>query len=107
VLPRPFGGQAGEARKPHAMGESALDGRLDEIRREARFAMLSGVAVAPAISSSSQRRPRAALISERIANGQADFIVRAEKDPREPSSDLANAIQNLLGHMVAVRSKLR
>ena len=74
MLPRPFGGQVGEAGKPHAMGESALDGRFDEIGREegseivifafrmlhfSRFAMLSGVAVTPAISSSSQRRPRA------------------------------------------------
>ena len=34
VLPGPFRRQVGEASNAHAMGEPAIDGRLDEIRRK-------------------------------------------------------------------------
>jgi hypothetical protein len=34
VLLGPFDWQVGEARNPHAVGEPAIDGRFDQIRRE-------------------------------------------------------------------------
>ena len=87
VLPGPFGRQVAEAHNSYPMWKPSLDGSLHEVGREegerdrhvdlatlhcSRFAMLSAVAVASAMSSSSQRRPRAidatrvARVSDRI-----------------------------------------
>ena len=97
VLAGPFGRQVGEADNSHAMRKASFDRSLDEIGREegkrdvmltlrtlqpSRVAMLVVFAVGSAVSSLSQRRPRAieairrARFSERIARascGLADL----------------------------------